>query len=201
MILLTVDKMKNKTILELYKRPQTVFTLKEISLLFPNIPYDNLKEQITYFAKSGPIKNIHRGIYVKDNFDPLELANKLYVPSYVSLETVLQKAGVTFQYYERIFTVSYVTRTVEVDRYTIEYKRIRKDILLNKRGVEEQNNVAIASVERAFMDAVYLYKNYHFDNLSTLDWDKIIELRTIYASQAFNKRIDEYYQIYKEEHA
>lgn len=156
---------------------------------------------MSYFSKSGSIKKLSRGVYAKDKFDVLELANKLYVPSYVSLETVLQKAGVTFQYYESIFAVSYLSRTVEVGNHTIVYRRMKKDILLTKQGIEEQGNVVIASPERAFLDAVFLYKNYHFDNLDSLNWDKIMKLKDFYGSRVFNKRVEDYYQIYKEDHA
>ncbi len=193
--------MKNNIILSLYKRPQTVFMLKEIALLFPEISYGNLKKRMSYFTKSGSIKKLRIGVYAKDEYDVLELSNKLYAPSYVSLETVLQKAGVTFQYYERIFAVSYVSRIVEVDGHSIEYRRLRKDILLNKQGIEEQGNVMIASPERAFLDAVFLYKNYHFDHLSSLNWIKIMELKDLYGSRAFTKRVDEYYQMNKEDNA
>lgn len=193
--------MKNELIIAIYKKPQTVFTLKDVSLLFPEIPYNNLKERMFYFAKSGSIRKLSRGVYAKDQFDVLELANKLYAPSYVSLETVLQKAGVTFQYYESIFAISYVSRTVEVGGYTITYRRIKKDVLMNKQGVEEQGNVVVASPERAFLDAVFLYKNYHFDNLDSLNWDKIMELKSLYKNHVFSKRVEEYYRDYKEDHA
>ena len=193
--------MKNNVVLSLYKKPQTVFTLQEIALLFPQIPYGNLKKRMSYFAASGAVRKLRRGIYAKDQFDAFELANKIYTPSYISLETVLQKAGVTFQYYESIFAITYVSRTVKVDKYTIEYRRIRTEILLNKQGIEEQGNVVIASPERAFLDVVYLYKEYHFDNLSSLNWDKIMEFKNLYKTQEFTKRVEEYYQIYKEDHA
>lgn len=192
--------MKNELIIAIYKKPQTVFTLKDVSLLFPEIPYNNLKVRMFYFAKSGSIRKLSRGVYAKDQFDVLELANKLYVPSYVSLETVLQKAGVTFQYYESIFAISYVSRTVEAGGYTIAYRRMKKDVLLNKQGVEEQGNVVIASPERAFLDAVFLYNNYHFDNLDPLNWDKVMELKSLYKSRIFSKRVEEYYRDYKEDH-
>jgi len=193
--------MKNNIILSLYKKPQTVFTLQEIAMLFPDIPYDNLKKRMSYFAKSGSINKLSRGIYAKDKFNVLELVNKLYTPSYISLETVLQKAGVTFQYYESIFAVSYISRTVEAGNHTIVYRRMKKSVLLNKKGIEEQENVVIASPERAFLDAVYLYKNYHFDNLSLINWDKVTELKNLYDNRKFLKRVEEYYQVYKEDHA
>src|SRR3972149_216007 len=185
--------MKETIILSLYKRSETVFSLQEIALLFPEVPYDNLKKRMSYFAQSGSIKKLSRGIYAKNDYDVLELANKLYVPSYVSFETVLQKSGVTFQYYKSIFAASYVARTMRVDGHIIEYKRIKKKILFNTQGIERQGNVVIASPERAFLDAIFLYKNYHFDNLSVLNWDKVIELKNIYQTQAFNKRLEEYY--------
>ena len=190
--------MKNNIILSLYKKTQTVFTLQEIALLFPEIPYGNLKKRMSYFSKSGAIKKLSRGVYAKDQFNVFELANKVYTPSYISLETVLQKAGVIFQYYESIFAVSYVSRTVEVGGRTIVYRRMKKDVFLNKQGIEEQENVVMATPERAFLDAVFLYKNYHFDNLAPLNWDKIMELKNLYQSRAFNRRVEEYRQIYKE---
>lgn len=193
--------MNNSTLLALYKRPETVFTLREISLLFPKVPYTNLKKRMSYLATISAIQKLTRGVYAKDQYDIRELANKLYTPSYISLETVLQPAGVTFQYYECVFTVSYLTRTVTVGNHTIEYRKMPKDVLVNFQGITQEGNVPIASPERAFLDAVFLYKNYHFDNLSTLDWNKIMELKQIYPSRVFTKRVEEYYQIYTEDHA
>ncbi|MBI5613725.1 hypothetical protein HY947_02265 [Candidatus Gottesmanbacteria bacterium] len=193
--------MNKSTLLTLYKRPETVFTLQEISLLFPRIPYANLKKRMSYLARTGAMQKLTKGVYAKDQYDVRELSNKLYTPSYISLETVLQKAGVTFQYYECIFAVSYITRTINIDDHTIEYRRFPKDLLINPRGITQEGNIATASPERAFLDAVFLYKNYHFDNLSTLDWDKIMELKHIYPSRVFIKRVEDYYQIFKEDYA
>lgn len=193
--------MRKTTILSLYQTPQTVLTLKDISFMFPDVPYGNLKRRLSYFTKLGHLKKLRRGVYAKQPYNVLELANKLYAPSYISLETVLQRAGVVFQYYESIFAVSYLSRTIEVDGHTIVYRKMKKDILLNKQGIEEQGNVVVASPERAFLDAVFFYKNYHFDNLNALNWDKITELKDIYRSRVFARRVEEYYQIYKEDHA
>jgi len=57
----------------------------------------------------------------------------------------------------------------------------------------------MASCERAFLDCVFLYKNYHFDNLKPLNWEKIKKLAPIYESKSLKKRIEEYYQIYKKQ--
>lgn len=192
--------MKNELLISLYKRPETVFTLKDISLLFPDISYFNLKKRMAYFAGKGGIKKIRKGIYAKDNYDVLELANKLYSPSYVSLETVLAKEGVIFQYYREIFLISYLSRSLAVAGNELRYRKIKDEILLNHQGIERVNQAEVATKERAFLDAVFLYRDYHFDNLRPLDWEKIEELKKIYYNKIFNKRINDYYQTYKEEH-
>jgi len=184
--------MKNSLLINLYRRPETVFTLKDASLLFPKITYNNLKARLAYYAKKSGIKKLGRGIYAKDGYNPWELANKLYTPSYISLETVLLKAGVIFQPYESIYCASYLTRTVAVAGRTIEYKRLPKTTLVNLEGIEVKDNVMAASPERAFLDAVYLYKDYHFDNLGGLDWNKIDQLKAIYHSRVLSRRVEDY---------
>lgn len=184
--------MKNELLLSLYKQPVSVFTVADIHLLLPEISYKNLKAQLSYLKTTGGLKRLCRGIYAKEKYDVFELANKLYSPSYISLETVLRQAGIIFQYYERIFVASYLTRTIEVDGKTIEYRRLKKEILLNREGVENIKEAAVASPERAFLDAVYIYKNYHFDNLNGLDWDKVNRLKNIYHSRVLLKRVEDY---------
>lgn len=193
--------MINELLIKLHQQPATVFTLKDIALLSPGTAYNNLKAQLSYIAKTGKLKKLSRGVYAKENYNVLELANKLYAPSYISLETILKSAGAVFQYYAGVFAVSYLTRTVAIDGKTIEYRRIRKDILLDKSGLEDKQGVTMAVPERAFLDAVYIYKNYHFDNLGALDWDKVMMLKTLYKSSVLNKRVEEYYRTFKEDNA
>lgn len=186
--------MTDDLILKIYSRPDTVFTIDEISQLFPNIAYKNLRDRLSYFTRVGKLKRPHHGIYAKGEYNPFELANKLYKPSYISLETVLVKGGVVFQYYETIFAVSYLTRSVSINGVSIQYRRIKAGLLTNLQGIEQKEGYFIASLERAFLDAVYIYKNYHFDNLGTINWEKVAELKKIYRNKVFEKRIEEYKQ-------
>ncbi len=71
-------------------------------------------------------------------------------------------------------------------------------VLSNTIGIEEQDNVARATKERAFLDRVYISKDYHFDHLNVLDWDKVFEILPIYRNEKMNKKVEEYYQSYKE---
>jgi len=193
--------MNKNLILEIYKKPQTIFSLKEISLMFPEFAYKNLKSKLSYFVSTGKLKRVRKGIYAKENFNSLELANKIYTPSYISLETVLKKEGIVFQKYETIFVSSYLTRRIKVEDQEIFYRKIKDEVLLNSLGVKEENSYFIASKERAFLDAVFIYKDYHFDNLRPLDWEKIKEIEKIYSSKTLVKRVIQYYKIYRKDNA
>lgn len=188
--------MTEDLLLKLYSQPQTVFTIGELSLLFPEISYPNLRRRLSYFSGVGKVKKLRQGIYAKGKYNPLELANKLYNPSYISLETVLEKEGVVFQHYETISVISYLTRRINVSGYNIFYRKIKDSVLLNREGIEEKEGFSIASLERAFLDAIFLYKDYHFDNLKPINWEKAMRLQEIYYSKRLKKRLKEYHALY-----
>jgi predicted transcriptional regulator of viral defense system len=97
------------------------------------------------------------------------VANKIYIPSYISFETVLQDEGMVFQGYTSIFVASYKTKDVIINGQKYCFRTIRDITLTNHRGVYQKDGVWIASAERAFLDTLYLNKDYYFDNLSVLD--------------------------------
>ena len=186
--------MKKDFVLEIYKSKNTVFNLREIALLLGDTNLELLKSKIHYYIKRGVIRHLRRGIYVKPDYDVLELAAKIYTPSYISLETVLQAAGAVFQYYSTIFVISYLSRRINVGRQEIVYRKIKYPVLLNREGIEFKDNYAIATKERAFLDTLYLYKNYHFDNLKVLDRAKITKLLDIYKSKTLKEKVGEIFK-------
>jgi hypothetical protein len=181
---------KNKDfVLNLYSCKNTVFTIDEIALLLGSSTRENLKARINYYVKTGKLLNLRKGIYAKREYDPFELAVKVFTPSYISLETVLEKEGVIFQKYKTIFVVSYLSRKTEIGSHEFQYRRIKEEILINKEGVELKNGYAIATKERAFLDILYLYKNYHFDNMDALDKDIILKMVNIYRSKILKEKV------------
>lgn len=179
--------------------PQTVFSTKEIGLLFANVSYENVKARLNYYVKTDRLLNPSRGLYTKKDFNKYELATKIYTPSYISLETVLAEAGVVFQTYDTIQVISYVDRGVNLETgIKIKYKRIAEKVLSEKMGVFEKDNYFIASLERAFLDAIYLYRDYHFDNLSPVNWERVYEIAPVYKSKILLKRLDSYYKLTKD---
>jgi hypothetical protein len=185
--------MKNNTILEIYKLPKTVFTLKEIALILNIDNFNNLKAKINYYVKKKMLLSVRKGIYVKPNYDPWELACKLYTPSYISLETILQKEGIIFQYSQNITGISYLSRNIKIENHNIVYRKIKNSLLLNSTGINILDNQSIASKERAVLDCLYLYGDFYFDNISNIDKVKLSKLAIIYNSPILLKRIERMY--------
>lgn len=191
--------MEKANILSILRKINTVFSFREILLASGETTPNLLKRRLNYYIKKGELYSIRRGFYAKDkNYDKLELATKIYTPAYISFETVLKQAGMIFQYYERIFVASYLTREIIADNQTYQYKKIKNTILINNAGIETKDNYAIASPERAFLDTLYLNKNYYFDNLGPLNWDKVFELLLIYGNKRMEKVVRQIFNNYNE---
>lgn len=191
------EKLKKGQYLDtLLRSSKTVFSTKDIALLWGETNETAARMRLSYYVKTGGLVRLHRGLYAKDaNYDTFELATKMYTPSYVSFETVLARAGVVFQYYDRIFIASYVAREVVVAGVKFAYRRMRDSVLTNPLGLEAKDNYHIASPERAFLDVVYLNKDYHFDNLSSLNWDTVFEIASMYNNKSLEKRVKAYHTL------
>ena len=185
--------MKKFNILDIYRSSNTVFTAKDIALIWKETNLNTLKARINYYVKRGKLYSLRRGIYVKDkNYNKFELATKIYTPSYISLETVLQREGVIFQYYNSVFTISYLSREISCDNQKYTYRKIKNEALTDSLGIKKENNYFIASKERAFLDTIYLYKDYHFDNLESIDWDICSKIVPIYGNKNMIKLLKSY---------
>lgn len=177
----------------LLKSDKTVFSTKDISLLWNEENTASARNRLNDYVNNNKLIRLRRGLYAKDeNYNRKELATKIFTPSYISFETVLFKAGVIFQVYDRIFVASYLTREIEVNNQVYEYRKLKNRLLTNKKGIKDKNNTHIASPERAFLDVVYSNKGYHFDDLSGLDWNRVFEILPIYENKAMEKRVKDY---------
>ncbi len=181
---------KNNFILELYKRKETVFKISDIALLFPKENSNYLSERMSYYRRRGELVSPRRGIYAKPNYNPLELANRLYTPSYISLEYVLQQAGIIFQYDSRYTNVSYLSREIKIENRIYSYRRIKEEIIMGMEGViQNEEGINIATPERAFLDTLYLNGESYFDNLSSINVDFINKIIPTYNSPTLEKRV------------
>ena len=152
----------NKDIIfELYKSSRTVFRIMDVAMLLEIEKEATLRKKLNYYVKTGKLLNPRKGFYAKEGYKPEELACLLYPPTYISLEYVLQRAGVIFQYDSAITNVSYLSREIEIENQTFRYRQMKGEILTNTEGILlNKNNVNIATPERAFLDILYLNKRF-----------------------------------------
>ena len=186
-----VGKKKENILVELHKSPRTVFKINDVSMLIDKEKKNTLYKILNYYVKNGKLLNPRKGFYAKEGYKPEELACLLYPPTYISLEYVLQRAGVIFQYDSAITNVSYLTRETEIDNQNFRYRQIKGEILTNTAGIIlNKNNINIATPERAFLDTLYLNKRFYFDYLYILDKKKVAKLLPVYNSQTLVKTVN-----------
>lgn len=179
----------------LLRSDKTIFSIKDASLMWGEENESIISIRLNKYARAGKLIKVRRGLYVKDkNYNRFELATRIYTPSYISFETVLTREGVSFQYYGNIFVASYVNREIVVGEQKITFVRMKDYVLSNSIGIEHKDGVATATRERAFLDRIYVSKDYHFDNLSSLNWDKVFEILPIYHNKRLEKKVKEYFK-------
>jgi predicted transcriptional regulator of viral defense system len=189
---------KGQYIDALLRSAKTIFSTKDVALLWGEKMGPSLRVRLSQYVKNGKLIRVRRGIYAKDrDYNRFELATRIYTPSYISFETVLTRTGLNFQYYNNIFAASYLTREIEADGQKISFVKIKDYVLSDTTGIEYLGDVATATKERAFLDRIYVSKDYHFDHLDILDWDKVFEMLPIYRNKRMNKKVDEYFKCYK----
>jgi hypothetical protein len=174
------------------RSPKTVFTYNDIAMLWGEPGSQAARVRLNYYVNQGNLYRIRRGLYSKDkNYNRLELATRIFTPSYVSFETILSKEGVNFQFYSQIFIASYLSREITIDDHIYSFRKIRNSLLMNTIGVELKEESSLAIKERAFLDMLYLNTDYHFDNLDGVDWEKVFEILSIYRNKRMGKKVKE----------
>jgi predicted transcriptional regulator of viral defense system len=189
---------KGKYIETILRSPRTIFSIKDVSLMWGEDDESIISIRLNKYQKAGKLIRVRRGFYAKDNsYNRFELATRIYTPSYISFETVLTREGINFQYYGNIFVASYLNREISVGDQNIALIYMKDYVLSNDIGIENKDGYAIASRERAFLDRIYVSKDYHFDNLTNLNWDKVFEILPIYDNKRMEKKVKEYFKSYQ----
>jgi len=174
---------------------KTVLTLKDIALMWQDSDTDAARVRLNYYVRNGDLYRIRRGLYAKSKeYNHLELATRIFTPSYVSFETVLAKEGMIFQYQTQFTVASYLTREIEVENQTYSYKKIKDIVLTNITGIEQDNETSVAGKERAFLDTLYINIDFHFDNIRSLDWEKVFSILPIYINKRLTKKVEKLFK-------
>ncbi|MGA2666713.1 MAG: hypothetical protein ABSE91_01315 [Patescibacteria group bacterium] len=185
-----ISTIKTDPIISLYKSQKTVFSIKDLVLIWQIDNPDYLKTKINRLIKSQKIYLIRKGFYALDkNYDKTELANKMITPSYFGLYSILTQKGINFQYDSKIYSVSNQSRTITVENIEYVYKKIKDSALFNPIGINFLGNKTVASKERSIVDILYLSPNFSFDQLVNINWDLCLQIAQIYSNKRLSSQI------------
>lgn len=155
------------------------FTVEDLQNLL-GIKPESARVLCTRYSKKGIFIRLKKNFYVLnerwDGFsqeDYLKISNLLQVPSYISFMTALSFYEITTQVQRDYFESASVKRSVRfnIKGITFNFYKLKKQHYFDfiKKG-----DIFIATKEKAFIDAVYLYSfgKYRLD-FSSLDLDKL----------------------------
>jgi len=146
------------------------------------------------YKKRGFILQLKRGFYVFPDFLPPDVyvANKLYSPSYISLEFALSYHGVIPEtVYEITSVTTKTTRRFETLGKVFSYRKIKKTAYTGYEIQKQQGlTFNIADAEKAFVDANYLRLIHKQKPISRFNKEKINPIRAMrYVSLFGNKKL------------
>jgi hypothetical protein len=187
---------KGNYLTSILRSNKTVFSSKDVALLWHDPGTSATRVRLHYYVQTGDLYRIRKGLYAKSrDYNRLELATRIFTPAYVTFETMLAKEGLIFQYYDRIFVASYLNREITVDGQVYSFRKIKTKVLINPVGVVHVSETSLATRERAFLDTLYVNADYQFDNLGSLNWEKVFEILPIYSNQRMTKKVSRLHQV------
>jgi len=139
-----------------------VFSRNDVIKLFPAEPRNHINTQLYRLTKRKDLIGIKRGFYTFPNseIDEYVIANKLYTPSYVSLESVLNTAGVVPDIVSAVTSVTTITsKNLKTPLGTYMYSKINRGLFFGYTSVLDQQSgeyYNIANPEKALLDFIYI---------------------------------------------
>lgn len=180
-----------------------VFSINDIDKEFPKFD----KKALVNWQKKEYIVKIRNGYYCFSHSNASEhflyyCANKIYYPSYISMETALSYYNIIP---EGVYTVTSIT-TLKTNSFNtsigqFEYKHVKPKLYFGyKLLLFENKKVRMATLEKTVLDYIYLHTDLnHFDSYAALRWNKEVLTQLdfqlldsyllLYNSKALNIRI------------
>lgn len=167
------------------------FSLDDFSRLFKITNRQTLYKKIQRLEKKGVIKKLIRGRYqfLLTKSSDFTLANFIYPPSYLSLESALSFYGIitAFPYQITSVTVRKTKKIIVSDRDFL-YSHFSTNLFW---GYEKKENFLIAEREKALLDLIYLsIKGLRSFDIKELETSKIDKRKLlVYAKQMNNPKL------------
>ncbi len=139
-----------------------VFSFDELLLLYPNETKENLRKLMYRWKSKGWVMSLKKGLYEiaypkQVNIPDLYVANKMYQPSYISLETALSHYSIIPEVSMAVTSITTKPTRKYKNRYGLFLYRTVRPEVFNGYSIEEIRGlpVLIAEPEKAFIDYLY----------------------------------------------
>ena len=180
----------------LTENKKEIFNLQDLEALFPDTAQKTIKNNLTRWVGKGYVRRLRRNIYElvspEKQAPDYYLANQLYSPSYVSLETALSYYGIIPEEAAAVTSVSTkTTRTFRNYRGVFTYKTIKKKAYTGYLLARiEGYKTLIADKEKALADYVYLRlqdgeTDFHHERLNH---SKLRKRKALIYAEKYNKK-------------
>jgi len=173
-----------------------VFSIGDILKVDPVFHNQRLSE----WQKKGYLKKVVKGYYIFSDQELNEsalfvIANRIFDPSYVSLEMALSHYGLIP---EGVYSVTSVTSrktyTFASPLARFSYSKIKPELMFGYKLVEYKNqNFKIAEIEKAVLD--YFYFNPKLE--SELDFQELRINREIFREEVDDKKLKKYLEAFQ----
>lgn len=179
-----------KLISKLKSVGKKVYRISELAKIL-DVKEKSLRTIILRLTKRGVLRRVGRGLYsvFDDMIDPEEIACQLYYPSYISLKTVLSKAGIINQIPRVIQCVTLrKTYKTKVAGIVVSYHQIKKDLFF---GYYLKEGALIAYPEKALLDLLYFASlGREYFSPREIDLSKINKKRWKIFKRRYPKRLE-----------
>lgn len=141
-----------------------IFTFLDVVKHFPHENSQTVRVQLARFVQKGLATRIKRGLYCFDEkkIDELDLAGRLYQPSYISLEAALNFYGIIPDIPQTVTSVTLTTtKRIQNQFGTFSYTKIKPQLYFGFAKVKSATTGAffnLAKKEKALLDYFYLRK-------------------------------------------
>lgn len=190
------------------KEIKPLFTKEDVNLIFPEASISS--QQFSRWCKLGYIIKIKNGLYLLSGYEnqtPLFfIANSVYLPSYISLETALYEYGFIPDVPQTVTSVTTKkTSFVKTKLGQFSYRKIKSECFIGYEPKKYLNyDVLFATPEKAIVDFCYLNKQrlqkpaqikelrLNYSGLKEkIDKDKLLNYGSLYKSPTLNRLLKE----------
>lgn len=175
----------------LKEREMGIFTIDDFGHLLGINNQNSLYKKIQRLEKKKIIKKLIKGKYkfIYNKTDDFKIANFIYQPSYISLESALSLYGIISGFSYKITSITVKkSRTFTINEKDYLYSHINQELFW---GYEKKEDFLIAEKEKALVDLIYFFikglRGFDREDLDTSEINKRKLL--LYAKKFNNKKI------------